>query len=106
MEPNKERYLNQIRSNTAYPVYRGSIRPITILGHALAALLALLPLAVGLITPEQLFTTGSGFGALVFGSIGAAFIVVLARFWKDAAMILVDLADLTLEANTHGSGGS
>ena len=94
----KEQYLESIRSNTAYPTYRGIIGIITILGYLLAGLEALVTLFTGFGAMGDSFL--SGLGIIVAGLIFAALIFLGARFWKEAALILADIGDSITDTNS------
>jgi len=98
MNPQKQHYLTQIRSNTAYPVYRGIIGVIAILGYVLSAISALGALISGIGTMGQSFL--GGVGVLVAGLVVSGLIFLLARFWKEAALILADIGDSITETNS------
>jgi hypothetical protein len=46
MKTNKQRYIDQIRSNTAYPTYRTFVGILTILGYVFAGLIVLVGVSV------------------------------------------------------------
>lgn len=97
MEATKQQYLLSVRANTAYPTYRGIIGLIVQVYYVIAALTAL----AGLITA---FTAGgffSGLMTVVVGLVVAALICLLARFFKEAALILADMGDSTVDANSQ-----
>jgi hypothetical protein len=99
MTASKQQYLTAIRSNTAYPTYRGIIGIIAILGYILAALSALGSLISGLGAMGDSFV--AGLGILIGGLVTAALIFLGARFWKEAAMILADIGDSITENNSR-----
>lgn len=101
----KEQYLALIRSNSAYPVYRGFIGTIALLGYVLAGFAALGALTGGLASMSQSFMLG--LAILVGGAIYAALLFLLTRFFKEAALILVDIGDSVADANSRAiTGGS
>ena len=95
----KHQYLESIRANTAYPVYRTVIDTIALLWYLLAAVAALGAIVGGLAGMRASFVVG----VMVFllGGVAAAIVFVLARLSKEAALVLADLADSTIEANSH-----
>ena len=103
----KQQYLKQIRANTAYPTYRGTITVITILGYLLAALHGLGAVASGLMVGvgKKLGDLSwiAGLGIITGGLIISALIFVGARFWKEAALIVADIGDSTIETNSKSS---
>jgi hypothetical protein len=104
MATSKQQYLEQIRSSTAYPTYRGFIGIIALLGYALAGLSALSALIGGIGAMSASFI--SGLGILLMGLIGAALAFLGARFFKEAALILVDIGDSIVETNARTTPGS
>jgi hypothetical protein len=102
MKADKEQYLNQIRTNTSYPTYRGIIGIIAILGYLLAALngLAALISGIGMMVGDSFI---AGVGIIVGGLIISALIFLGARFWKEAALIVADIGDSTIETNSKAS---
>jgi hypothetical protein len=99
MNTSKEQYISSIRSNTAYPVYRGFIDTIALLGYLLAGVDGLGALIMGFSSMKASFIYGVGI--LVVGAIFAALVFLLARFFKEAALILADIGDSTAEANSR-----
>ena len=99
--------MKQIRANTAYPTYRGTITVITILGYLLAALHGLGAVASGLMVGvgKELGDLSwiAGLGIITGGLIISALIFVGARFWKEAALIVADIGDSTIETNSKSS---
>jgi uncharacterized membrane protein (DUF485 family) len=95
----KQQYLDKIRASSAYPVYRGVINTITLLFYAVAAGFALGALVGGLGSMSQSVVTG--LAVLVFGAIMAALYYFLARFFKEAALILADIGDSIVDANAQ-----
>ncbi|GAB4109808.1 MAG: hypothetical protein Kow001_10270 [Acidobacteriota bacterium] len=102
MDPETQRYINKIRANTAYPVYRGIIGTITILGYILAVFFALSVLILGAISGDFWGLPGS----LVLGAILFALIFLATRFWKEAALMLADIADSITNANSRSAQDS
>jgi hypothetical protein len=103
MNTSKIQYLESIRSNTAYPVYRGFIGTIALIGYLLAGAYVLLALIAGLGMMANSFM--SGLGILLLGGVGAALVFFLAKFFKEAAQILVDIGDSIAEANSRTHTG-
>ena len=101
MKAGKQQYLNQIRTNTSYPTYRGIIGIIAILGYLLAALNGLAVLISGFMIMGDSFIAGAG--VIVGGLLIAGLIFLGARFWKEAALIIADIGDSTIETNSKSS---
>ena len=101
MKAGKQQYLNQIRTNTSYPTYRGIIGIIAILGYLLAALNGLAALISGFMMMGDSFI--AGVGVIVGGLLIAGLIFLGARFWKEAALIIADIGDSTIETNSKSS---
>jgi hypothetical protein len=100
----KQQYLDSIRSHSAYPTYRGFIGVIALLGFILAGLIALGALGAGLFSMKQ--SPAGGIGIIIGGLLYAAFIYVMARFFKEASLILADIGDSTVEANSRSKTGN
>ena len=99
MNASRQQYLQSIRADSAYPVYRGVIGMIALLGYLLAGALALGALVGGLGAMSNSFFMG--LVALVTGGIFAAIVFLIAKLSKEAALMLVDIADSTVEANSR-----
>jgi hypothetical protein len=93
----KQQYLQSVRSNSAYPTYRGFIGIIALLGYLMAAASGLSAIISGLMSMRSSFLLG--LAILVMGSISTALIFLLARFFNEAALILVDIGDSVAETN-------
>jgi hypothetical protein len=99
MENSKQQYLEAIRSNSAYPVYRNFIGILAILGYLIAGIDALVALFMGFNAMRYAFFAGVGY--IIVGGIGAVLVYFLVKFFKEAALILADIGDSTLEANSR-----
>jgi hypothetical protein len=83
-------YLNEIRSTSCYPAFRKFTDIATVLLFILAALIAIAG-----------FASGQGIGILI-GSVAAAIIVLLAIVAKELSLMIVDIADATIEVAGRG----
>ena len=101
MNPVKQQYLQVIRANTAYPVYRGFVTIIALLFFLLAGLDALFAVIGGFAMMST--NTLLGVGVMVVGGVFAAILFMVARLAKEASLILADLADSTVDANAQRS---
>jgi predicted lipid-binding transport protein (Tim44 family) len=99
MNGSKQQYLQSIRADTAYPVYRGVIGMIAMLGYLFAGVTALGALVGGFGAMSSSFAMG--LITLVTGAIFAAIVFMLAKLSKEAALMLVDIADSTVDANSR-----
>jgi hypothetical protein len=99
----KQQYIESVRSNSAYPTYRGFIGTIALLGYLLAGFSGLSALISGLMSMRSSFMLGVAI--LVMGGISAAMLFLLARFFNEAALILVDIGDSVAEANLMARSG-
>lgn len=102
MNATKQQYLGQVRSNTAYPTYRAIVEIITVLGYIQAGFYALVALIAGLGGMRNSFLMG--LGILVGGGLLAALTFFLAKFWKEASLILADMGDSITDMNSRSSG--
>jgi hypothetical protein len=71
--------------------------------YGLAAVCALGAIIGGLGTMTKSFITG--LGALAVGMLLAALYYLMGKLFKEAALILVDIGDSTLDANSRFPGG-
>lgn len=103
MDSMKQQYLSTVRSNTAYPTYRGMIGAIAALGYALAVLAILGGVISGCGAMNR-----AGVGGFLVSILGGILIggvfVLLARLWKEASLVLVDMGDAILEQGARGVG--
>jgi uncharacterized protein (TIGR03437 family) len=95
----KQQYLEFIRANSSYPTYRGFIGTIALLGYVLAALDGLAALIAGLGFMSRSLL--GGLAILVGGGIFAALTFLLARFFREIALIVADFGDATIETNSR-----
>lgn len=103
MNAQKQRYIEQIRTNTAYPAYRSIIGLITLLGYLMAALIGFGALVGGLMMMADSFL--AGFFILGTGLVYSAIIFVLAKFSKEASLIIADIGDSVTDANSRNQHG-
>lgn len=101
MNTSRQQYLQSIRAETAYPVYRGVIGTIALLGYVLSGVIALGALIAGLGAMANSFLTG--LIALIAGGVFAAIAFLVAKLSKEASLMLVDIADSTIDANSRAS---
>jgi hypothetical protein len=99
-----QQYLNTLRSNTAYPTYRGFIGVIAMLGYLLAGVFGLGALIGGLTTMSRSFL--AGVAVLIMGGIVAALNFLLARLFREAALIVADIGDATVDAGANSHTGA
>ncbi len=99
MNATKKQYLSAIRSNTAYPTYRAFIEVFIILGNILAVLSGVAIFFRG-VDREFPFVLAAILGILI-----AALIYFCIRLCKEAALILVDIADSILDTNSRTHSG-
>jgi hypothetical protein len=95
----KQQYLDLIRRNSSYPTFRGFIDLVTLLSYAGAAVWALGALIGGLSLMTRSFITGMG--ALVAGLLFAAISFLWARLLKEFALMLADIGDSVVDANSR-----
>ncbi len=99
MNAGKQAYVDAIRSNTAYPTYRGIIGIITMILMIIAGLQGLGAIIGGITLMSQY-----GFAGFILLLVGVAFAVLtffLAKFWKEAAQIVADIGDSAMDANAN-----
>jgi hypothetical protein len=103
MTPAKQQYLDSIRQSSAYPTYRGVIGLIAFLFYAVSGVSALGALIGGLGAMTRSFMTG--LGTLVMGLLFAAIFFLMAKFYKEAALILADIGDSIVDSNSRTRQG-
>lgn len=101
MTPVKQQYLDSIRHNSAYPTYRGVIGLISLIFYGLATVCALGALIGGLSAMSR--SPFAGLGVFIVGALLAALYYLMGRLFKEAALILVDIGDSTLDANSRSA---
>jgi len=99
MSTSKQQYLDSIRDNTSYPVYRKFITVISFMMRLSAIGGGLVAVISGFAGMRYSFWGGAG--TLVLGLVGAAVAYLLAIVFKEASLILADLGDSTVEANSR-----
>ena len=98
MKTNKENYLKQIRADTAYPTYRGIVGVITFLGYLLIVVYTLIGIVASLSGMRDNPAMGS---VMLVGCIlGAILGIVLVRFLKEVALMIADMVDSIIDANS------
>ena len=104
MKNGKQRYIDQIRINTAYPTYRRFAGILMIIGYVLAGLLVLVAL-LGLFEDVSVGQYREGFTFFIGSVIAAVIIIFASRLLKEAALIFADIADSITDANSRMSYG-
>ncbi|HEU5022596.1 MAG TPA: hypothetical protein VFT60_11920 [Bryobacteraceae bacterium] len=99
MNTSKQQYLDTIRSNSAYPTYRGVIGLIGFIFFAIAGVSAIGAVIGGLAAMSQSFITG--LATLVLGLLFAALFYLFGKLYKEAALVLVDMGDSIIDSNSH-----
>ena len=95
----KQQYLDALRRNSAYPTYRGVIGLVAFVFYAIAAVSALGALIGGLGAMTRSFITG--LGTLIVGLLFAVLFFLMAKLYKEAALILVDMGDSIIDSNSQ-----
>ena len=98
MNASRQQYLQSIRADS-YPRLPGRDRNYRAPRVPFAGAVALGALVGGLGAMSNSFMTG--LIALITGGIFAAIVFLLAKLSKEAALMLVDIADSTVEANSR-----
>ena len=104
MKNGKQRYIDQIRINTAYPTYRRFAGILMIIGYVLAGLLVLVAL-LGLFEDVSVGQYREGFTFFIGSVIAAVIIIFASRLLKEAALIFSDIADSITDASSKISYG-
>jgi hypothetical protein len=100
MNPAKQNYLNRIRSESAYPVYRSLIGLFVLIFYVLGGLVILGGLVTGLGT---MFHTGflAGVFVILISFVFGAIYIILAKFMKEAMLMAADLTDSITDLNSR-----
>ena len=102
MSSEKDKYVKAIRAETTYPVYRSIIGVIALLVYAIAASLFIgssyLTMTLGNVDSAGM----QAFFAII-GYISSILFYVIARFWKEAALIVADIGDSVTEVCSRGT---
>jgi hypothetical protein len=99
----RSQYIAQMRSRTAYPTFRALMNAYLILQYVCAAFVliaSLITVAVSFIGPDGAALVG--LASLISGLLLAAIIVVIAKVFYEASMMLADIADSLLDQNAAG----
>ncbi len=102
MRTRKQEYIDRIRSNTAYPTYRAFVRILMMFGYVLA--MSIVVAGVVDYTTRGYLSAFLLGGKFLIGSIIVGVITVFfSRLWKEAALILADIADSITDINSKSS---
>jgi hypothetical protein len=99
MSLDKEQYLRAIRRNTSYRTYHTVVGMFTRLGYILAILLGGYALVLSVPAFTQSFL--KGITMLFAGTLACGATYLVTRLLHELALIGVDIADSTLEANSR-----
>jgi hypothetical protein len=95
----KRKYLDAIRVDSVYPTYRGFIGVIAAIGYVVAGIVALVSVVGGLASMNK--SGLSGMFLVILGLIYSAIMVLVSRFFKEAAQIIADIGDSLIDANSR-----
>jgi hypothetical protein len=108
MNASKQQYITTIRADTSYPTYRRIVGIVAKIGYAFSGILALFAVFALIHGVNLAAADVSSFGyflpPLLTGCISivaSALIFLGGRFCKEAALILVDIADSITDANSR-----
>ena len=87
----KSAYLARIRNQSSYLTYRAVVNIITVVSYSLACAVAVVGIVIGVKREPWGF----------FGVPLAAILCIYIRVWQETSLMLVDLADSTLDANSE-----
>jgi hypothetical protein len=101
----KQKYLDRIRSDSAYPAFRGVVNIITLLFYVFGALL----ITAAILQAIVVLSKGGGMGpvgipitifAIAFGLFG----IVLGKVVREISLMLADVADSITDLNSRNEG--
>jgi hypothetical protein len=96
----KKKYLDRIRSDSAYPAFRSVVNIIALLLYTVGILLLLAGVVVG-------FGVGGAdknFGAFIAGIVLGLFYVILGKIIREVSLMLADVADSITDLNSRNEG--
>ena len=95
----KQKYIQRIRSESAYPVFRSLVSTFAVLFYIFGALLIVAGLIIGfsLIAREGAAALAAMFGGVIAGLI----CIIIGRVSKEASFMLADLADSITDLNSR-----
>jgi hypothetical protein len=99
MNASKQKYIQRIRSQSAYPTFRSLVRIIAILFYLLGGLIFLGALITGSAAMAR-----QGFGGVLVilaGGVFGLFYIVIGRVTQEAASMLADIADSITDYNSR-----
>jgi len=99
MNTQKQNYLNSIRGNSNYPTFRGVIGFMTLILYVLAGVILLVSLAAA--SNAGPMSPIGGPGILILGALSAVLVFLVARFLKEAFVILADIGDALVDNNSR-----
>ena len=88
----KSNYLQRIRSQSSYPVFRAVVNIFAILLYVCAGLLAIGSIAT--------FSTGFGSTGL-YGLVGAVILGIAAKVFQEASLMIADITDSLVDFNSR-----
>lgn len=100
MTPLKKKYLDRIRSDSAYPAFRSVVNIIALLLYAIGVLLLL----AGVLAGFGVLGGGTNVGALIAGIVLGLFYVILGKIIREVSLMLADVADSITDLNSRNEG--
>ncbi len=100
MNPAKKKYLDRIRSDSAYPAFRKAVNVITLLLYTIGAM-CLLGAAIVWVSIMTKQLEGSHASAIVVGLLLGVFYLVLGKVFREVSLMLVDVADSITDLNSR-----
>ena len=97
MNPLKQKYLDRIRSDSAYPAFRSVVNIIALLLYAVGILLLL----AGVLTGFGVVGGGTNVAALIGGIVLGLFYVILGKIIREVSLMLADVADSITDLNSR-----
>jgi len=102
MNPLREQYLDRIRSESAYPAFRGVVNIIARLFYAFGGLIIVAAIIQALIV----LLKGGGMGPVgipvtLFAVVFGLFYIVLGKVIREVSLMLADVADSITDLNSR-----
>jgi hypothetical protein len=99
MDTSKQKYIQKIRSQSAYPTFRSLVRIIAILFYLVGGIILLRALVTGLAAMPREGSTG--ILVLLTGAVFGLFSIAIGRVTQEAASMLADIADSITDYNSR-----
>ena len=98
----KKKYLDRIRSDSAYPAFRVVVNIIALLMYVLGAIMVIMPLVT--LFYSQVSLPGGNAATAVFAMAIGVVVIILGKVLREASLMLADVADSITDLNSRNEG--